>query len=585
MLFEDIFMNWKYWNDYRDKLVLDKYIIQTSTKKDLDTPRIKIRNFVMMKQVDGFIDFRPSYFNKHRAMKNILIEQFDKLFGEYLIVNSQYLISHNPDLIINDYMRDVFIKEVIKDLAIIEYDKKVALLFFGDVNQINLKEVGHFIKHEDKGFAVFDIELLRVYDLEDLQAYFGLTYKKINARRLLNSIIRIFEREQKISNVSVEEEEFTALFSKNNLNTLRTYDFEKYLYFNEDYKIPRKKIINLGSVGSTGSGKTFTLNLILLQYILAGDFKRIIYFDTQDSFENGIMYNVNPLYLSRAKRLSNCYFKITEDDFYLNEVDAVNCINFLLETKGYNNPESKRSVTYGVEYDDWDAFKEVVGQLLEEERNRLKVDKDLNKMEDLEAVKKFMEKVRVSKSSIFEDLEVQNKFFAIFSFQNTLFYEVSCYLYLQKLKDILRDRTEGYTFFFADETQKYLGSAFLKKVLLDLVKEKRQFGFRFHYSGLSYQDVNDFVRFTQHIVFNSFNDPFMLNQLKSMSKVPIESMKTPIEKVINDTSANEVKKTQLRMNILNKTSTDVAMFQKIKKKQEEAEKKKIMKMQNDDEED
>jgi hypothetical protein len=303
------------------------------------------------------------------------------------------------------------------------------------------------------------------------------------------------------------------------------------------------------------SGKTYTLNLLLLQILFGGNFRRIIYFDTQNSFNETMMNNVNPIYLNRGSYLKDNYFQVTDDNFYLNELDFVMSVNFLLEVKGYGGADAKASVVR-VEYDDHESFKLAVSEILKDEKNKLSVFKDLNKLEDLDAIDKFMRKVKIRKQgSIFDDLETRNQFFAVFTFQDTFFYEVACYLYLQKFKDILYNRYDKNTYLFADETQKYLGGAFLKKILLDLVKEKRQFGFRFFYTGLSYNDVGDFMKFTRHRIFNSFNDVYMLNTLKSMSNIPIENIKMPLEKIIHNNDTSNIKKTELNLNLITKTKS------------------------------
>ena len=869
MVFELIenFLNWR---KYKDNLVLDKYVLQTSTKKELMSKDIKIKNYIMTKKINDFLDFRPSYFNKFRAKKNILLEQFYELLGDYLIENSYYSIKNSYDLTINDFKKDVLVKEIIRDLIIIEFENKQCLLYFGNYQNVDVKEIGDYVMKEHTQFVIFKLNLLEIYSLEELQTYFGLQFRQTNTLRIIDKIIKLFSRQQQIKNIGNQEEKFTALFSKNNINSLKQFEFEKYLYFNENYKIKHTDIVNLASVGSVGcflgivtidmprnlekypkgipiqelngrknfqvysynfeknilelknckevwsngikktykiktkngreiiatanhpfikcnfrsnlnnngkvvdnkeyvklkdlkigdslfvfnrpykkdykngeyiktnfnkgirnelehrfimkqlypntfnkfsvvhhkdhnkfnnsienlelmsiqehsrhhlknkwdkglienkkggirkkgtsyrpnskdfknkgfelqkefnkrnigkkmnynisneehlkvcgcngkityydkivsieyygeyetynmevednhnyianeffvknSGKTYTLNLLLLQILFGGNFRRIIYFDTQNSFNETMMNNVNPIYMNRCKYLNDNYFQITDENFYLNELDFVMSVNFLLEVKGYGGADAKASVVK-VEYDDHESFKQAVSEILSIEKNKLSVFKDLNKLEDLDSIDKFMKKVKIRKQgSIFDDLETRKQFFAIFTFQDTFFYEVACYLYLQKFKDILYNREDKYTYLFADETQKYLGGAFLKKILLDLVKEKRQFGFRFFYTGLSYNDVNDFMRFTRHRVFNSFNDVFMLNTLKSLSNTPIENIKMPLEKIIHNNDTSEIKKTELDLNLISKEKSVKQLFDNDKFKLTEEEKEKV----------
>ena len=559
----DFILNIVNWYKYRYKLVMDKYIIQTSSKKDLTTPDIKIKNYIMSKKINGFLDFRDSYFSKHKSDKNIIIELCYDNFGDYLIEDSFYSIKNNYDVVINDYSKDILIKEVIKDLVILEFDKKQVLIYFGNISSIDSGELGKYIIDETSKFIIFNFELLMVYPIEDLQVYFGLQYRKTNPRRILDRMIHLFKVEQKLS-ISQEEESFCKLFSKNNIDSLSFYDFEKYIYFNNDFKVAHKDIVNVASVGVTGGGKTHTLNLMLLQILFSNDFKRIIYFDTQNSFERNVMYNVSPIYANRVSQLQENYFKVDETNFYLNEVDFVNAINFLMESKGYTSSSDKASLLKGIEYEEAETFREIVKEILHEQRTTLSVSKELEKLEDIDMILSFLNKINIKKTSLFDDLESNNKFFLILSFKDSFFYEVSTYLYLQRLKDLLYDAEDKRTFLFADETQKYLSSRFLKKILLDLVKEKRQYGFRFFYTGLSYDDVKEFVKFTQHIVFNSFNDVYLMNTIKSLTSQPIDSLKTPIEKVLYSANDNKVNKTSLTLPFLRTNKKSISHDEKKK---------------------
>ncbi|MDA3856619.1 MAG: hypothetical protein PF569_10275 [Candidatus Woesearchaeota archaeon] len=528
------------------------------------SPEIKIKNYIMTKKIEDFMDYRPSYFNKFRAKRNILLEQFYELFGDYLIENSYYSIKSSYDLIINDFKEDIYCKEVIRDFVIIEFQNKQVLVYFGDYTQIDLREIGGYVVKEHPKFAIFKLQILETYSLEELQIYFKLQYRQTNTLRVIDLIIKLFARQTKIKSIGNEEEKFTSLFGKNNIELLKQYDFENYIYFNDDYKLNHKDLVNLASVGSTGSGKTYTLNLLLLQILFGGNFRRIIYFDTQNSFNETMMNNINPIYQNKCNYLQEGYFQITDKNFYLSELDFVMSVNFLLEVKGYGGADAKASVVQ-VEYDNHETFKQAVSEILKIEKEKLSVFKDLNKLEDLDAIDKFMKKVKIRKSgSIFDDLETRKQFFAIFTFQDTFFYEVACYLYLQKFKDILYSRDDKCTYLFADETQKYLGGAFLKKILLDLVKEKRQFGFRFFYTGLSYADVGDFMKFTRHRIFNSFNDVYMKNQLVSTSSTPITSLRMPFEKVVSNNDTSETKKVELNLNLVTKTKNNKQLLNEVR---------------------
>lgn len=871
----DLIENIRNWNNYKDKLVLGKYLIQTSNKKELVTPKIKIKNYIMTKKIDNkFLDFRQSYFNRFRATNNILVENLNQLFSDYLIENDYYSIKNNYDIIINDYSMDILIKEIIRDLIILEYDNKQVLIYLGNRENIIMDEIGDYIIYEHPRFTIFNIRILRVFPLEQLQAYFGLQFRQTNSLRILDRIIRLFNKQQEINDIVNQDDKITALFTKNNVDLLQQYDFKKYLYFNKNYKLEWDKLLNIASVGTVGcltgdtlieiprnlvdnpngvtikemylnkekykyiysyniekqqieldeivdiwesgikqiyqitlengytikaseehpflvvsnfknniptkfefkklkelttndkllifnrskfklekdgeyikinyfngkkrvlehrfimeqlnkfsnnknkeivhhkdenkynnsvenlevmsiyehssyhtkkrglygkniwkngehpkgfkgkshktkkvkyfenlgfdyykiinkinqtnnkvnyhipknelsairkksrvnyyskiksitkldkvmtydlevkknhnyiankfivhnSGKTFTLNLILLQLLLSGNFKRIIYFDTQNSFNDTIMYNVNPIYLSKAKSLQDIYFKIDESNFYLSELDFINAVNFLLETRGYGE-ENQKAQVLKTDYEDYQDFIRDVNELLEYEKKRLGF-KNLSKIDDIEAVNKFIKKIKVKENSIFDDLESNKKFFVIFNFQDSLFYSVSTFLYLQKLKDLLYSRDEKRTYLITDETQKYLSSTFLKNVLLDLVKEKRQFGFRFYFTGLSYQDISEFIKFAHHIIFNSFNDVYMLNTLKSMINSPIDNLKTPKDKLINDTVNNKAEKTELELNLLQKSKSIKAFINKHSNELTDDEKKKLEEKSN-----
>ena len=362
MVFDELIGNIKNYRKYKDSLVLNKYILQTSSKKELMSPEIKIKNYIMTKEIKDFFDYRPTYFDKFRATKNILLEQFYELFGDYLIENNYYSIQGSYDLIINDYKEDIFVKEIIRDLVIIEFQDKQVLIYFGDYKQLDLIELGDYIVKEHPKFVIMKLQILETYSLEELQIYFKLQFRQTNTLRVIDLIIKLFARQQQIRKIGNEEEKFTALFGKNNIDTLKQYEFDKYLYFNDDCKYKHIDMVNLASVGSTGSGKTFTLNLLLLQILFGGNFKRIIYFDTQNSFNDTMMNNVNPIYINKCKYLQDAYFQITDKNFYLSEIDFVMSVNFLLEVKGYSGEESKAGVIK-VEYDNHKDFKNAVSEI------------------------------------------------------------------------------------------------------------------------------------------------------------------------------------------------------------------------------
>jgi hypothetical protein len=257
--------------------------------------------------------------------------------------------------------------------------------------------------------------------------------------------------------------------------------------------------------------------------------------------------------VSRFQNYKDEIFFLDEENFYLNEEDLVNSINFLLEKYGYLKSEDKQKIIR-FEYETPQQFKEYLEQFLIKEKSRLGVNKELIRLKVLDGILNFVKKVKVKESTIFEDLENMKRFILILTFKDELFYEVSGFVYFQKLKDLLYTDTELLTELYLDETQKYINgddNSFLKSLLIQLTKEKRQFGFRLKYTGLNYQDIKDFIKYTQHIIFNSFNDDYILNNLKSkLGKGEDFTLNMPVEKLVFNTGNNEAKKSDLNINLI-----------------------------------
>lgn len=543
------FWNWK---KFKHLLVLDKYIIQTSDKRELDTKDIKIKNYVMSKRLYSFFDFRETYFNKYKAKKNILVEELYNMFGDYLFEASEYSIKDKSQLVIQDYSKNIYIYEVVKNLVRIEFDNKQVMIYLEpNKDSIDKQELDRLIRETNNKFMVVDISLLEIYSIDEIIVYFGLTHRARNPIRILGKIVEMFTKEKmKQEN---NEKTFNSLFLKNDrLAQLTALDFSKFVYINKNFKIPYKKLLNMASIGTIGGGKTIALDTILAQALISGNFRRIIFFDTQDSFRKKIAPNINPIYAQRYEAIEEHSYFVDEENFYLNEVDFVNAVNFILESYGYKKKESKQSLVKH-EYEDSSSLKQFLIEYIEVEKNKLSLAKELTKIEDLERLLKFVEIVQVKPNSIFDDLENQDRLFLSLVFKNEVFYEVSAYLYVQKLKHLLYDsNAKLYTGLFADETQKYLKRDYIKSLLVELVKEKRQHGFRFFYTGLSYMDIKDFVKYTQHIIFNSLNDEYIVNNiLKSRGNFEEYGLNMPVEKIILNTNTNKVDKENLSLNLIN----------------------------------
>lgn len=542
----------KNWFRYKDLLVLDKYIIQTSEKRELNTKDIKIKNYIMSKRLHSFFDFRETYFTKYKARKNILVEELYNLFGDYLFEAAEYSIKDKAQVIIQDYSKNIYVYEVVKNLIRIQFDNKQILIYLSPKSDsVDKEELDRLIKDTTSKFMVIDIGLLETYSIDEIIVYFGLTHRARNPIRVIGKLVDLFTKEKmKLENA---DKVFNQLFVKNDrLAQLTALDFSKYIYINKDFKIPYNKLLNIASIGTIGGGKTIALDTILAQALISGNFRRIIFFDTQDSFRKKIAPNINPIYTQRYESIEGHSYFVDEEGFYLNEIDFVNSVNFILESYGYKKKESKQSLV-NHEYTDADDLKSYLVEFIEVEKSKLSLAKELGKIEDLERLLKFVEIVQVKPNSIFDDLENQDRLFLALVFRNEVFYEVSAYLYVQKLKHLLYDsNTKLYTGLFADETQKYLKRDYIKHLLVELVKEKRQHGFRFFYTGLSYQDIKDFVKYTQHIIFNSLNDEYIVNNvLKSRGNFEDYGLNMPVEKIILNTNTNKVDKENLSLNLIN----------------------------------
>jgi hypothetical protein len=424
------------------------------------------------------------------------------------------------------------------------------LIYLSKNRELEFSEIENYIKKDTTKFMVFDLSLINDFSIDELQAYFKLRYKERNIMSLLNKLVAMFNE-----NVEKKEEEktFISIFTNDNINKLTSYDFVNYTYLSPEFKIKNKDLLNVASLGTIGGGKTITLNVLFLQSILRHQFKRLIYFDTQNSFRRKIEPNINPLYVSRFQNYKDEIFFLDEENFYLNEEDLVNSINFLLEKYGYLKSEDKQKIIR-FEYETPQQFKEYLEQFLIKEKSRLGVNKELIRLKVLDGILNFVKKVKVKESTIFEDLENMKRFILILTFKDELFYEVSGFVYFQKLKDLLYTDTELLTELYLDETQKYINgddNSFLKSLLIQLTKEKRQFGFRLKYTGLNYQDIKDFIKYTQHIIFNSFNDDYILNNLKSkLGKGEDFTLNMPVEKLVFNTGNNEAKKSDLNINLI-----------------------------------
>lgn len=557
-LLSELWQNWRLYEKFKNALIIEKYLIQTSKKKELKSldNSITINNYLMIKEVNTnnflskFVDFHPSYFYKYKANYNIIVNELYSMFNDYLLGNTGIDLKGSSDLVINDYSKDVYIKEIIKDLALIEFDNKTLFIYINSSKSLDFHELSNYILYDNARYIIFKTELLDEFTIEDLITAFNLTYRNTNKLRLLRNLTNLFDDKLE-KRIRQSEKNTINLFSKNNVDTITSFDFSKYIYFNEEFKLSVKDIVNVASLGTTGSGKTLTINLILLQVLLGGDYKRIIYFDTQDTFNKKIRNNINVLYSSQFTDIEdNYYFYVNEDNFYLNERDIVTAVNFIVESKGYVEEKDKSKLFQHIKYNNFEDFKQDLNNYIERIMNEKSVTKELRSIEHLKSVKEFINKVKIRGSSIFDDIESKNYYFCVLSFQNNIFYEISSYLYFSNLDNLLYDSKERKTYFFADELQKYLESDFIREMLKKLLREKRQYGFRFIFTGLEYQDVKEFIPFAQHIIYNSFNDVFLENQLKSKSKFENTNINVPKEKFIHNTVRNEFNKEVIDINLL-----------------------------------
>lgn len=551
----DLIENWINYKKYASH-VFNNTIIQTSDRGaerglSFVESGIRIRNNIMIKPVSRFSDFHPLYFNKWVSKKEIIVPMLYKLFGNY-IRKGEFFSRRKPDFTIFDKNSKIEFYEIIRDLALIEFNKKHILVYFGRPDSIDEHHIGSFrlTPEEHKEFVVFSPDLIKNVQLEELRLFFQQTGSYTNPNLILEKFVKLFFRKtKKIDASTKEEEDYIKLFETNNVDKLHVYDFQKYLYFNTDDKFEWEEMLNVGFTGATGSGKTYFLLNVLTQVLLSNDFKRLLYFDTQNSFEKELMPMLNPIYKSRMSEHDKYYFKVTEDNLVLSEKDYANVVSYLLEQLGYRNKESKVKVLGAVDYE---GDKEEFLEMLDNKIRKLEDDKTLLKtlpqIEDLKKIYQFAKKTKIGATTIFDDIEVNPKHITIFNFENVYFYEACAYLYFKKFDEILYDKKAKRTYLFCDEFQKYTSSHMIKNLLLQLCKEKRQFGFRLYYTALEYNDVSFLYKFTQHIFNSSLTDAYIRNELaqftedEDMKKAP----KNKNEKIVMNTYKRNVVRYNLK---------------------------------------
>ena len=562
----DLIHNFFLWKKY-SHMTFNGNLIQTtlegqeSKSKSLrfNNSGIKARNHVMLKPMKKFSDYHPSFFYRFVARKKVVVPILESLFGEYFI--KEQLIK-NPDFTIFDHNTRIYMYEVVKDLALIEYDKKTVLVYFGNRENINKYEIGSYIRSPEsvKGFIIFDLAIMNLLD-EELKLYLGQDSDYTNPTLVLEKFTRLFFKKQKALDIQDEShKDYIKLFETNNIDKLQVIDFTKYLYFNADQKFKncsinnKTDLFNIAYSGGTGSGKTYHLLNNLGQDLAGRDYKRIIFFDTQNSFENNFKNNVNPIYSNRFNYFeeNKSYFKIDENNIVLNPEDYANVVTYLIENIGYSNEEKKAGLLEGIDYEgDRELFIELLEEKIQEITDKKTLLKSITMLEDLKKVLNFARKVQIGHTTIFEDVEQMKQYFCVLHFEDYYFYEACAYLWLSKFDKMLNTSDDFRTILYCDELQEYTKSPVVKELLLHLTKVKRQKGFRIRYTALSYQDVSFLYPYTQHIFFSSLNDVWLENEMRKLGEkekiLLTETMKRKVDKIVFSTQENKISKLQLNL--------------------------------------
>jgi len=508
------------WFKYHNKTI-NGVLYQTSYLKSYQSKTIQIENYIMKKLFLNIFFWNSHYFNLFRRLEPFLIPILLERFKF-----EQAVIDFQPDFYLLDANDIIKFKTIAKDLILVEFKDYQTLI--SKEKELN-EDLNIYVTHKKDNYVSYSLDLLNDYTLEDLRVIFGSIS---NGLAFIKSIIK--------QETKKEEEQFKKIFYFSRLE-------EKPLnaiIFNKDFQIAFSELKNNPYwvlFGSAGSGKSFLLFHILLNVILSGDYKAIYVYDTQDLFKE----HIKKLKFNYFKRLEKIkeqkgIYKITESNLYLTEEEVINALNLLLEEKGLITEEEKRkTLKLNISNKNVNEIKQELKLKIKEMEKR----KDFKSLSILELYKElynFLDTLKIRDYSLFES-EIIDSSIIVFSFKSSYIYSFISYLLLNDLYNSLRNRKQKQTFLFFDETQKYIeNSELLKEKLINLMKEKRQFGFRVFFTSLTYKDTSDLYKYTTNLIFNDLNDIFLRNLLLNRGIEP--TLNKPKEKVITDSSFTTINK-------------------------------------------
>jgi len=507
------------WLKYKDK-TNNGVLYQTSYLKQYNGKTIQIENYVMKKLFLNVFFWNNHYFNLFRRLEPFIIPKLIDGFNF-----QEKTIDFEPQFYLLD--GDVLLKglTIAKDLLLIEIKDLQALI---SIDKPLNEDLNIYVLNKKGSYVSYSLDLLNDYSISDLRVIFGSISNGL-------ALIKKFINQE----TKKEEEEFKKIFYFSRLEEKPL----NQIILNKDYAVKFESLKNnpyFALFGSAGSGKSFLLFHILFNVLLSNKFKRIYVYDTQNLFSeyiNRLKYN----YFKRLKFIQEQkgIYAINETNLYLTETEIINGLNLMLEEKGLISAEEKRKMlTLNISNKSIDEIKREVKQKIKELENR-KDFKSLKVLELLKNVLLFLNVVKVEPTSIFETEAFLNGVF-VFQFQKPFFYSFISYILFNELESILYKRNQRETFLFFDETQKYLESDLLTEKLINLMKEKRQYGLRVFYTALAYKDTNDLFKYTTNFIFNDLNDIYLRNMLVNKGVEPV--LNKPKEKVITDSSFSNITK-------------------------------------------
>ena len=521
------------------KYVKSGILWQSSYLKNYVSKFVVVENHIMRKLINSIFDYSDNYISMFASKDYIFYNNLLDLRLQEKTINTDY------DLSLLDVDKVIKVKSIAKDLFLLEIDNKQTLL----AKNVNAEDVKSIIdsyainKHRD--FYELSLELLNDYSVEDLRNIFGSIN---NAIHLFKMLVRDTAKDKKVK--------FAKQFTFDLIEEIaKSFRFD-CLYLCEDcclsYK-ERKSNSYYLLLGSAGSGKTFTLMHMLFNVLLSKQFERVIFFDTQKVFDDyyaKLKDNYKEIIEKMREKYNLKIIVVNERNLFLSEIDLINAINYILESKGVVSVKEKQQTLLGVRLKETKNINEFISRLdfLVSKLEREKDYKEIWKLELTKQLLNIVKSIKIKEMSFFDYLT--NNYLLVLQFDNVLYYDMLVYLFLSKLYNELHNREAKETWLFLDETQKYIGSETIQQMFEKLMSEKRQHGFRVVFTGLRYSDIKDLFKLTQTIILNDLSDAYIMNYyvLNKFENVEIEKHK---EKAIIMKDENKVMKCEFKNYLFN----------------------------------